>query len=61
MFEIFHCIVVSLHHHGTIAECLYKELLLHNSLPCIIAEELTPDFCMKMLSAKAGLSEKQAE
>ncbi len=62
MFEIFHCSVVSLQHHGILAGCSDKELLLqkralalgillissHSSL-YMIAEELIPDCCMKMV------------
>ncbi len=58
MFEIFHCSVVSLHDHGILAGCSDKELLLQKralalgifliSSLYMIAEELTPDFCMKM-------------
>ncbi len=57
MFEIFHCSVVSLHH-GILAGCSHKELLLQKralalgilliSSLYMIAKELTPDFCMKM-------------
>ncbi len=46
MFEIFHCSVVSLHHHhGILAGCSDKELLLQKRA---LALELIPDFCMKM-------------
>ena len=58
MFEIFHCSVVSLHHHGILAGCLDKELVLQKralalgilliSSLYMIAEELIPDCCMKM-------------
>ena len=45
MFEIFYCSVVSLHHHGILAGCSDKELLLQKRA---LALELIPDFCMKM-------------
>ncbi len=49
MFEIFHCSVVSLHHHGILAGCSDKELLLQKrAQKRALALELIPDFCMKM-------------
>ncbi len=60
MFEIFHCSVVSLHHHSILAGSSEKELLLQkralalgillNLFPTVymIAKDLIPDCCMKM-------------
>ena len=58
MFEIFHCSVVSLHHHSILAGSSDKELLLQKralalgilliSSLYMIAEDLIPDCCMKM-------------